>query len=216
MRLHVSNVKSFRVAVCLDPKISFSHRRLISVNLWIFPRALFFLDSILWHFKTSGTNTSHNVLLTQSLLSLDQFNNTHSTAAAFAPNPSTQSTTALSAEAGRRDFFSKAAVAAAALALPTAANAVVDYENIAYLGGSNIVDVNNANIRAYLKMPGMYPAVAGKIVSHGPYTTVADLYKIEGLTSAQSEIIKKYEGRLVAKTPSPDYVIDRINNGLYR
>jgi photosystem II PsbU protein len=65
-------------------------------------------------------------------------------------------------------------------------------------------------------MPGMYPAVAGKIVSHGPYTTVADLYKIEGLTSAQSEIIKKYEGRLVAKTPSPDYVIDRINNGLYR
>jgi len=63
---------------------------------------------------------------------------------------------------------------------------------------------------------GMYPAVAGKIVSHGPYTTVADLYKIEGLTSAQSEVIKKYENRLVAKTPSPDYVIDRINNGLYR
>mmetsp|Transcript_26247 Transcript_26247/g.38896 ORF Transcript_26247/g.38896 Transcript_26247/m.38896 type:complete len:150 (+) Transcript_26247:78-527(+) len=138
------------------------------------------------------------------------------TAAAFAPNASTQSTTALNAEAGRRDFFSKAAVAAAALALPAAANAVVDYENIAYLGGSNIVDINNANIRAYLKMPGMYPSVAGKIVSHGPYSAVGDLYKIAELTSAQAEIVKKYENRLVAKTPSPDYVIDRINNGLYR
>lgn len=141
----------------------------------------------------------------------------HSTAAAFAPNASTQSSTALNAEtAGRRDFFSKAALAAAAFAAPAAANAVVDYENIQYLGGSNIVDVNNANIRAYLKMPGMYPSVAGKIVSHGPYSGVGDLYKIENLTAPEAEVIKKYEARLTAKTPSPDYVIDRINNGLYR
>nr|BBH96125.1 extrinsic protein in photosystem II [Chaetoceros gracilis] len=147
------------------------------------------------------------------------FSNVHSflsSAAAFAPsNPTTSatSTTALQAESGRREFFG-ALTAAAALAAPVAANAVIDYENIGYLGGSSIVDINNANVRAYLKMPGMYPTVAGKIVSHGPYSGVADLYKIPGLSSAEADVIKKYESRLTAKTPSPDYVIDRINNGL--
>lgn len=139
-----------------------------------------------------------------------------SSAAAFAPSSPTASatsTTALQAESGRREFFG-ALTAAAALAAPVAANAVIDYENIGYLGGSSIVDINNANIRAYLKMPGMYPTVAGKIVSHGPYSGVADLYKIPGLSSAEADVIKKYESRLTAKTPSPDYVIDRINNGL--
>ena len=139
----------------------------------------------------------------------------YSTAAAFAPSTQTQTSTALNAEAGRREFFSKAATAALAVAGAAApANAVIDYENVGYLGGSNIVDVNNANVRAYLKMPGMYPNVAGKIVSNGPYASVGDLYKIPGLTSKESEVIKKYESRFVAKTPSPDYVIDRINNGL--
>jgi photosystem II PsbU protein len=139
-----------------------------------------------------------------------------SSVAAFAPsNPSTSATssTALQAESGRREFFG-ALTAAAALAAPVAANAVIDYENIGYLGGSSIVDINNANIRAYLKMPGMYPTVAGKIVSHGPYSGVSDLYKIPGLSSAEADVIKKYESRLTAKTPSPDYVLDRINNGL--
>jgi photosystem II PsbU protein len=93
---------------------------------------------------------------------------------------------------------------------------VIDYENIGYLGGSNIVDVNNANVRAYLKMPGMYPGAAGKIVSNGPNSSVSDIYKIPGLTSGEADVIKKYESRFVAKKPSPDYVIDRINNGLYR
>ena len=65
-------------------------------------------------------------------------------------------------------------------------------------------------------MPGMYPTVAGKVVSNGPYATVGDLYKIPGLTSREADVLKKYESRFVAKTPSPDYVIDRINNGLYR
>lgn len=140
-----------------------------------------------------------------------------STAAAFAPSAGTASTTALNAEAGRREFFSKAAAATAAVVGAAApANAVIDYENVAYLGGSNIVDINNANVRAYLKMPGMYPTVAGKVVTNGPYATVGDLYKIPGLSSKEAEVLKKYESRFVAKTPSPDYVIDRYNNGLYR
>mmetsp|Transcript_351 Transcript_351/g.794 ORF Transcript_351/g.794 Transcript_351/m.794 type:complete len:151 (-) Transcript_351:349-801(-) len=142
---------------------------------------------------------------------------TVATAAAFVPQQAGPQTTALNAEAGRREFFGKAAGAAAAAFLPVAAaNAVVDYENVAYLGGSSKVDINNANVRVYLKMPGMYPAAAGKIVSNGPYNSVSDIFNIPGLSSKEKEVMKKYESRFVALKPSADYVIDRINNGLYR
>ncbi|KAL7485981.1 hypothetical protein ACHAW6_011580 [Cyclotella cf. meneghiniana] len=138
-----------------------------------------------------------------------------SSAAAFAPNAQPAAQTALNAETDRRAFLGAAAAFGAA-ALPLAANAVVDYENVAYLGGSQIIDVNNANVRAYLRLPGMYPSAAGKIVSHGPYKSVADIYSIPGLSQAEKDVIKKYESRLVTKAPAAEYVIDRINNGLYR
>merc|ERR1719384_2707636 len=138
-----------------------------------------------------------------------------STAAAFAPNAQPAAQTALNAESDRRAFLGAAAAISAAV-IPAAANAVVDYENVAYLGGGSIVDVNNANVRAYLRLPGMYPSAAGKIVSHGPYKSVADIYNIPGLTSAEKDVIKKYENRFTAKEPTAEYVIDRINNGLYR
>lgn len=47
------------------------------------------------------------------------------------------------------------------------ARAEVDYDGIKYLGGGDKIDLNNANIRAYLKVPGIYPTVAGKIVTNG-------------------------------------------------
>jgi len=137
----------------------------------------------------------------------------HSTASAFAPSAEHRSTTSLSAN--RRDFLASAA-AAAAVAAPLSANAVRDYTNVGYLGGADIVDVNNANVRVYLKMPGLYPNVAGKIASNGPYKSVGDLYSIPGLTSQEKDLIKKYESRFTTLSPSADYVIDRINNGLYR
>ena len=65
-------------------------------------------------------------------------------------------------------------------------------------------------------MPGLYPNVAGKIASNGPYKSVGDLYSIPGLSGAEKDLIKKYESRFTALAPSADYVIDRINNGLYR
>ena len=106
--------------------------------------------------------------------------------------------------------------AAAGLAVPGAALAVRDYENVGFLGGSDTIDVNNANVRVYLKMPGLYPTVAGKIVSNGPYKSVGELYNIAGLTGAEKDLIKKYESRFTALPPQADYVIDNINNGLYR
>jgi photosystem II PsbU protein len=112
--------------------------------------------------------------------------------------------------------LSQAATVAGLAAFAPAANAIRDYENVGLLGGSSTVDVNNANVRVYLKMPGLYPTVAGKIASNGPYKSVGDLYSIPGLTGAEKDLIKKYESRFTTSPPSADYVIDRINNGLYR
>ncbi|GAX21791.1 photosystem II PsbU protein [Fistulifera solaris] len=134
-------------------------------------------------------------------------------ASAFVTPSAERPSVALQAE--RREFLS-ALAGAAALAAPMAANAVRDYDNVGYLGGSEIVDVNNANVRVYLKMPGLYPTVAGKIATNGPYKSVGDLYNIPGLSGKEKELIKKYESRFTALEPSADYVIDRINNGLYR
>lgn len=53
-------------------------------------------------------------------------------------------------------------------------------------------------------------------MSNGPYKSVADLYAIKGLTEPQKAVIKKNEARLYAGPPEAAYVIDRINNGLYR
>jgi photosystem II PsbU protein len=143
--------------------------------------------------------------------------NDHSSVTAFVQN-SASTRVAQSTElfAERRAFLSSAASAAFIAATPFVANAVRDYENIAYLGGSEIVDINNANVRVYLKMPGMYPTVAGKVAANGPYASVSDVFNIPGLTGAEKEILKKYESRFVAKKPEADYVIDKFNNGLYK
>mmetsp|Transcript_47893 Transcript_47893/g.57982 ORF Transcript_47893/g.57982 Transcript_47893/m.57982 type:complete len:151 (+) Transcript_47893:66-518(+) len=135
----------------------------------------------------------------------------------FVPQGTVQKNTALSASEGRRDFIGAAAaagVAAFGAALP--ANADRDYAGVGLLGGGNIVDINNANVRVYLKMPGLYPSIAGKIVTYGPYKSVGDLYSIPGLSSAEKDVIKKYESRFVVTEAAPIYTIDKINNGLYR
>eukprot|EP00613_Pedinella_sp_CCMP2098_P000214 CAMPEP_0171615992 /NCGR_PEP_ID=MMETSP0990-20121206/13204_1 /TAXON_ID=483369 /ORGANISM="non described non described, Strain CCMP2098" /LENGTH=135 /DNA_ID=CAMNT_0012180157 /DNA_START=396 /DNA_END=804 /DNA_ORIENTATION=- len=115
----------------------------------------------------------------------------------------------------RREFIS--AIASAALVVPLAANAEVDYDGVKYLGGGDQIDLNNANIRAYLRLSGMYPGAAGKIASNPkPLKTVSDVYAIPGLSEKEKAVIKKYESRFVVLEPKPEYVIDRMNNGLYR
>ena len=101
----------------------------------------------------------------------------------------------------------------ASLFLGGSVKAEVDYQGIAYLGGGDKIDLNNANIRAYLKVPGFYPSIASKIVVNGPFKTVADIYNIPGLTSTQKDIIKKSESRFLALDVKPEYEIDKINNG---
>ena len=116
----------------------------------------------------------------------------------------------------RRAFFSKVAGASTGAAVAAPVFADTDYAGLPYLGGSSKIDVNNANIRVYVKLPGMYPGAAGKIASNGPYKSVSDLYSIKGMSEKEKAVIKKYESRFLTLEPSAMYVIDRMNNGLYR
>mmetsp|Transcript_557 Transcript_557/g.1384 ORF Transcript_557/g.1384 Transcript_557/m.1384 type:complete len:193 (-) Transcript_557:171-749(-) len=111
----------------------------------------------------------------------------------------------------------EAASLAAAVALaPAAAQAIVDYDAINYLGGSDKVDLNNANLQAYRQFPGMYPTAAGAIATHGPYKDIADIYNIPNLDQGVKSIMKQYEGNFVLMPPNQAYAIDRVNNGMYR
>jgi len=97
------------------------------------------------------------------------------------------------------------------------ANAEVEYPNVKYLGGdTNNLDVNNANIRVYTKLPGLYPNVAKKLIASAPYKGLDDMYGRAGFTEAETAAVKKYEKQLLFLEPKPEYVIDNINNGLYK
>merc|ERR1719199_1337792 len=117
----------------------------------------------------------------------------------------------------RRDMLQGLA-GAAIVAAPAAAFADVEYANVPFLGGSDQVDVNNANIRVYTRFPGMYPAIAGIIVKNGPYKSTEDIIAKIGdkLTPEMKAIYSKYEKNLVALKPAPEYQEDIWNNGLYR
>lgn len=117
----------------------------------------------------------------------------------------------------RRAALSAALSAVTATVIaPLIAQAEIEYPNVGFLGGSDKIDVNNANVRAYLKLPGFYPSLAGIIASNGPYKSTDELSRLPGLTEAMKEALAKYKDNLVALDPAPEYEIDKLNNGLYR
>lgn len=105
---------------------------------------------------------------------------------------------------------------AGVLSTASSANALIDYANLPYLGGGDKIDINNANIRVYMKLPGMYPTVAGKIVGNGPFKSVGDVYNIPGLSEKEKSVIKTHESKLIVKDEAIEYAVDKFNNGLYR
>merc|ERR1712187_701314 len=115
----------------------------------------------------------------------------------------------------RRDFISKT-LGASALFAATVANADIDYAGVGYLGGAAQIDVNNANVRVYTKKPGMYPTIATKIVSNVPYKNMEDMYAKAKFTEQEAATVKKYDSQFIFLEPRAEYVIDIINNGLYR
>mmetsp|Transcript_23620 Transcript_23620/g.60775 ORF Transcript_23620/g.60775 Transcript_23620/m.60775 type:complete len:157 (+) Transcript_23620:253-723(+) len=122
------------------------------------------------------------------------------------------------AQQSRRQALATAALGAVAL-VPGIAGAEIDYEGVKYLGGGDKVDVNNANIRAFLKYKGMYPGAAAKVLKAMPdagYKSSGEMLSAPGLTGPEKDAISKYSANFVFLTPKPEYVIDRLNNGLYR
>jgi len=120
----------------------------------------------------------------------------------------------------RRDLLSGVA-GAAIVAAPALANAETEYPNVPYLGGSDQVDVNNANIRVYTRFPGMYPKIAGVIVKQAekkPFTSTEEIESriLPQLTPEMKTIFDKYKKNLVALKAAPEYQEDIWNNGLYR
>lgn len=115
----------------------------------------------------------------------------------------------------RRALLTGAVAAISAIVLPNGVLANREYPNVGFLGGGEVIDINNANVRAYAKFKGFYPNLAGLIVTNGPYKSVDDLYKLP-LTEAQKSSLDKYIGNLTALEPADEYVIDKFNNGLYR
>jgi len=88
-------------------------------------------------------------------------------------------------------------------------------EKIAARAGK--IDLNNCSVRRFQEFPGMYPTLAGKIVTGGPYTSVDDLLKLD-LTARQKELIEQYRDNFTV-TPASIALnegFDRINDGQYR
>jgi photosystem II PsbU protein len=94
-------------------------------------------------------------------------------------------------------------------------NAVDDKLSTAY--GSKL-DINNANVQAFTKYPGLYPTIAGKIVQNAPYESVEDLLDIPGLSDREKDLIQNNLAEFALTPPDPALVegSDRFNNGVYR
>ncbi|KAL3817297.1 hypothetical protein ACHAXA_003218 [Cyclostephanos tholiformis] len=72
------------------------------------------------------------------------------------------------------------------------------------------IDINGAFVVDYKQFPGMYPGLAGKIASHGPYTDVKDILKIPGVTENDKKMFKKYQAELTVLPPGRMFD-ERIN-----
>ena len=82
----------------------------------------------------------------------------------------------------------------------------------------NKIDINNTNIAAFRKYRGLYPTIAGKIVSNAPYNDVEDILEIPGLRDVEKDRIRDNFDIFTISEPDPALVegADRFNNGVYK
>lgn len=80
------------------------------------------------------------------------------------------------------------------------------------------LDLNNANVQAFVKYKGMYPTIAGKILKNAPFNDVEDVLNIPGLSERERDIIEANLSEFTVTPPDPAFVegADRYNNGVYR
>ncbi len=82
----------------------------------------------------------------------------------------------------------------------------------------NKIDVNNTNIASFRKFRGLYPTIAGKVVSNAPYDSVEDVLNINGLSEVERDRLQKNMDIFTISDPDPALVegADRFNNGVYK
>ena len=80
------------------------------------------------------------------------------------------------------------------------------------------IDLNNTNVRAFQRYPGMYPTLAKAIIQNAPYSQVEDVLKILGLSDRQKDTLQSNLDNFTVT--DADSVFnegdDRYNNGIYR
>jgi photosystem II PsbU protein len=79
------------------------------------------------------------------------------------------------------------------------------------------IDLNNTNVRAFRKYPGMYPNLATKVVDNAPYKQVEDVLEIPGLSARQKELLQDNLDKFTVTEVSDVFTEggDRYNNGYY-
>jgi photosystem II PsbU protein len=90
-------------------------------------------------------------------------------------------------------------------------------EKLAEVYGKKI-DLNNTNVRAFQKYPGLYPTLAGKIITNAPYQKVEDVLDIAGLSERQKKVLQANLDHFTVSEVVPAFTEgdDRFNNGIYR
>ena len=80
------------------------------------------------------------------------------------------------------------------------------------------IDVNNTNIMAFRKYRGLYPTIAGKVISNAPYDSVEDILNIPGLRQVEKDRLQQHMDAFTISDPNPALVegADRFNNGVYK
>ncbi|MDB9475630.1 photosystem II complex extrinsic protein PsbU [Dolichospermum circinale] len=80
------------------------------------------------------------------------------------------------------------------------------------------IDLNNTNIAAFQKYPGLYPTLAKKIIKNAPYKKVEDVLNIPKLSDKQKTLLQANLDNFTVTEFEPNFNEgdDRINNGIYR
>jgi photosystem II PsbU protein len=79
------------------------------------------------------------------------------------------------------------------------------------------IDLNNTNVRSFRKYPGLYPALARKVVDNAPYKSVEDVLNIPGLSEKQKETLNANLDKFTLTSTDDTFTEggDRYNNGYY-
>ena len=79
------------------------------------------------------------------------------------------------------------------------------------------IDLNNTNVRAFRKYPGLYPTLARKIVDGAPYKSIDDVLDIPDLSANQKANLEKNLDNFTITSTDDTFNEggDRYNNGYY-